>query len=160
MRGCLIFVFVATSLIAVCRASAVNPHSESTKMRKVVSPAVVSLDNAETNKRSLRMFPGEKEERAPKTLKTPGERVMKWLRKNKDLEDVKKTLMVTELTKHTDPTMGLYKQFGKTLLKSQEPKDLYKQWLPPTKWDKARDKMQRYGCLVPPCVAPMVIDRL
>ncbi|POM63669.1 Secreted RxLR effector peptide protein [Phytophthora palmivora] len=155
MRVCILLFLVAITLFGACHASEVNLDTDKRIPERMSVDAIRSDPSVakETNKRLLRAHPDEDEERSPKTLKSAVERVQEWLRKEKGLEGVKSSLMVSSLTQNSDPKKLLYKQFGNALLKSQEPKNLYKKWRKPTKWDKIR------GCFGPPCVEPQVLYR-
>ncbi|KAG6943931.1 hypothetical protein JG687_00018154 [Phytophthora cactorum] len=121
MRSNYALLLVAAVTCTVCGALSVETSASSVKLSNAVPLDYVPSDawlNADSQKR-----------------------------KGKELEDVKESMMISNLMDKLDPKLRTYKTFGNALLKQGEPKKLYKKWNP-SKWDKLR------GCLQPPCVAP------
>ncbi|KAF1784392.1 hypothetical protein GQ600_27020 [Phytophthora cactorum] len=128
MRSNYALLLVAAVTCTVCGALSVETSASSVKLSNAVPLDYVPSDawlNADSQKRSLRSHDAEEEER----------------------QDVKESMMISNLMDKLDPKLRTYKTFGNALLKQGEPKKLYKKWNP-SKWDKLR------GCLQPPCVAP------
>ncbi|ETI43082.1 hypothetical protein L917_11379 [Phytophthora nicotianae] len=147
-RFALLIIQVIT--FVMCGALSAETSSSALTLPKLVHPEGVpsnSLLDSDNQKRRLRSRDAEGEERQLKSLKSAGERVIEWLRKNKGLEDVKDSMMVSSVMDKLDPRVRTYKKFGNALLKRDEPKDLYKKW--------NQSKLDKFlGCLQPPCVAP------
>ncbi|KAF4132853.1 hypothetical protein GN958_ATG17950 [Phytophthora infestans] len=148
MRASFVVCLVSTIIYAVCGAYS---GETSASLVKISEARIASRDggrfDSDNQKRQLRSRDADGAQRQLKTWRSAGERVIEWVRKGKQLEDVKDTMLVTSAMDKLDPKLRLYKKFGNALLKDGEPKHLYKKW-EQSKWDKL------LGCLQPPCVAP------
>ncbi|KAG3113808.1 hypothetical protein PI124_g7141 [Phytophthora idaei] len=115
MRSNYALLLVAAVTCTVCGALSVETSANSVKLSNAVPPDYVPSDvwlDADSQKRSLRSHDAEEEERQVKTLKTVGERVIDWLRRGKELEDVKESMMISNLMDKLDPKLRTYKTFG------------------------------------------------
>ncbi|KAG7379624.1 hypothetical protein PHYBOEH_011866 [Phytophthora boehmeriae] len=120
------FVLLTIAAIFFARSAAVNPATDfaHVKLEKHTVRTIDSTPIDGTTTRFLRSMTQEKRELATvedeerlRDLKTPAERIAKWINAKKLPEDVEKKMMITIFTPTRSPRYKLYRRFVLTWMK-------------------------------------------